>query len=260
VLRIGTSGWQYRDWRGRFYPSGLAAPGWLAHYASRFDTVEVNNTFYRLPTSKTFEGWAARVPTGFEFAIKASNYLTHYKRLREPEEPVERMLARAAPLGHHLAVVLLQLPPDLKSEPERLDRTLQAFAGRVRVAVEARNDSWFCDDVRAVLEAHSAALCLADRGSRVITPLWRTTDWTYVRLHQGRSQPASCYGRRALNSWVSRLNDLVGPAADGYVYFNNDAHCCAVRNATAFSRSAVESGLSVSRAAELRLADPHASG
>jgi uncharacterized protein YecE (DUF72 family) len=119
VLRIGTSGWEYRHWRGRFYPQKLASRAWLEHYSARFDTVEVNNTFYRLPKPETFADWSARVPPGFEFAIKASNYLTHYRRLREPEEPVERLLKHASPLGAHLAVVLLQLPPNLRAEPER---------------------------------------------------------------------------------------------------------------------------------------------
>jgi uncharacterized protein YecE (DUF72 family) len=250
VLRIGTSGWQYKDWRGHFYPPGIPTTRWLEYYADSFDTVEVNNTFYRLPKAKTFGEWAARVPGRFEFAIKASNYLTHYKRLLDPEEPVDRLLAHAEPLRPRLAVVLLQLPPNLESEPARLDRTLRAFRGRVRVAVEPRHPSWFCTEVRAVLEAHSAALCLADRGSRAITPLWQTADWTYVRFHHGRSRPASCYGTRALKTWVARLADVFGPSVDGYVYFNNDAHGCAVANAATFARTAARAGLEVSRVPE----------
>jgi len=236
VLRIGTSGWQYRDWRGRFYPREIPTARWLEYYATQFDTVEVNNTFYRLPTAETFAKWEARVPDGFEFALKASRYLTHYKRLREPEEPVERLMTHAAALRHRTGVVLLQLPPDLKCVPADLDRTLRAFAGRVRIAVEPRHESWWIDEARAVLEAHSAALCLADRGSRVVTPLWRTADWTYVRFHSGRARPASCYGMRALTTWVERLSDVFGRNVDGYAYFNNDAHGCAVRDAATFVR------------------------
>ncbi|MDQ1381251.1 MAG: hypothetical protein QOJ71_1970 [Actinomycetota bacterium] len=247
MLRIGTSGWQYRHWRGHFYPPKVPTTRWLEYYAERFDTVEVNNTFYRLPAAKTFRDWSARVPDGFEFAIKASNYLTHYKRLLDPEEPVDRLLEHAEPLRPQLGVVLLQLPPNLERESERLDRTLKAFRGRVRVAVEPRHPSWFCDEVRSVLEAHSAALCLADRGSRMITPLWQTADFTYVRLHHGRSRPASCYGARALKTWVARLADAFGPSIDGYVYFNNDAHGCAVDNATTLARAATRAGLEVGR-------------
>ncbi|MDP9334131.1 MAG: DUF72 domain-containing protein [Actinomycetota bacterium] len=242
MLRIGTSGWQYRDWRERFYPRPVPASRWLDYYATRFDTVEVNSTFYRLPAPKTFADWAARVPDGFEFAIKASRYLTHFKRLHEPEEPVERLMTHAAPLRARIGVVLLQLPPDLKCAPSDLDRTLRAFAGRVRIAVEPRHGSWWNDEVRAVLEAHSAALCLADRGSRVVTPLWRTADWAYVRFHFGRAQPSSCYGIRALTTWKERLSELFGRDADGYVYFNNDAHGCAVRDAATFIRLTSRSG------------------
>jgi uncharacterized protein YecE (DUF72 family) len=186
------------------------------------------------------------VPDDFVFSIKASNYLTHRKRLIDPEEPVDRLMERAAALQSHLSVVLLQLPPDLRSEPDRLDRTLRAFGGRTRVAVEPRHDSWFSDEVRTVLESHSAALCLADRGSRAITPLWRTADWTYLRLHYGRARPTSAYGTRALATWTARLAGLFGAGVDGYVYFNNDAHGCAVRDAATFARLAAKSGLTVS--------------
>jgi uncharacterized protein YecE (DUF72 family) len=247
VLRVGTSGWQYKHWRARFYPAKCPTTRWLEHFAERFATVEVNNTFYRLPKPETFADWAARVPGDFTMAIKASNYLTHYRRLREPTEPVERLLAHAGRLESHLAVVLLQLPPDLKAAPDRLDETLRAFSGRVRVAVEPRHDSWWCDEVRSVLTDHGAALCLADRGSRMITPEWRTADWCYVRFHFGLAQPPSCYGPTALRSWATRLRDLHGAGIDGYVYFNNDGHGCALRDAAVFARFARELGIEVTR-------------
>jgi uncharacterized protein YecE (DUF72 family) len=247
MLRVGTSGWQYKHWRGRFYPPKLPSTRWLEHYAARFATVEVNNTFYRLPKPETFADWAKRVPDDFDFAVKASNYLTHYRRLREPAEPVERLLTHAAPLRSHLSVVLLQLPPDMKAAPERLDETLQAFGEQVRVAVEPRHPSWWSDEVREILASHRAAICLADRGSHIITPEWRTADWCYVRFHFGLAQPPSCYGPAALRSWVARLLDLHGNDADGYVYFNNDGNGCAVRDAVIFARYAAEAGLSVTR-------------
>lgn len=247
MLRVGTSGWQYKHWRGRFYPPKLPSTRWLEHYAARFATVEVNNTFYRLPAPDTFADWAKRVPADFDFAIKASNYLTHYRRLREPAEPVERLLTHAAPLGERLSVVLLQLPPDMKAAPERLDETLRAFGKRVRVAVEPRHASWWTEEVRGVLTSHGAALCLADRGSRMITPEWRTADWCYVRLHFGLAQPPSCYGAAALRSWVARLLEVHGTEVDGYVYFNNDGNGCAVRDAVVFARDAEQAGMSVSR-------------
>lgn len=247
MLRVGTSGWQYRDWRGRFYPDDLPARGWLEHYAARFATVEVNNTFYRLPPPHTFRDWAARVPRDFVMAVKASRYLTHYLRLRDPEEPVARLLAHSAPLGAHLGPVLLQLPPDMRAEPDRLDAALAAFPPPVRVAVEPRHASWFVDDVRAVLCARGAALCLADSGSRPRGARWRTADWCYVRFHAGAASPAPCYGRRALVHWVERLRELWGDAPDGYVYFNNDSRGCAVRDAVGFAAAAARAGIELTR-------------
>ena len=251
VLRIGTSGWQYRDWRGRFYPPSVPSTRWLEHYAARFATVEVNNTFYRLPAPGTFAQWSRRVPDDFVVAVKASRYLTHYKRLRDPEEPVERLLAHAQLLGEHLGPVLLQLPPDLPAGFDALDATLRAFGARVRVAVEPRHPSWFADELRAVLAHHDAALCLADRGSRPITPLWRTASWCYVRFHEGRASPRPCYGPDALAAWVRRVGEL-WPEVDGYAYFNNDTGGCAVRDAIGFARAAARSGIAVTRVPDAR--------
>jgi uncharacterized protein YecE (DUF72 family) len=243
VLYVGTSGWQYKHWRGRFYPRQLAQRDWLEHYAQRFQTVEINNTFYRLPSRETFASWARRFPADEVLAIKASRYLTHIKRLKEPQEPVDRLLTHAEPLGACLAVVLVQLPPNLPVEVERLDDVLAAFAGRVRVVVEPRHPTWFVADVRAVLERHDAALCLADRGSRPITPEWRTAGFGYVRFHFGRAQPRSCYGRDALARWADRIADQYGPDDDVYAYFNNDGEGCAVRDAAVFAELAAERGL-----------------
>jgi uncharacterized protein YecE (DUF72 family) len=131
----------------------------------------------------------------------------------------------------------------MKAEPARLDATLRAFKGRARIAVEPRHRSWFNNDVESVLREHGAALCLADRGSRPVTPLWRTADWCYLRLHMGAARPAPCYGEHALASWSTRLRDLWGANVDGYVYFNNDTHGCAVRDADTFARIAARSGL-----------------
>ena len=249
-LIIGTSGWQYRHWRERFYRAGGARDGDLRFFASQFATVEVNNTFYRLPEAKTFETWAAATPDDFTFAIKASRFLTHIKRLRDPREPVELMMDRASKLGRKLAVVLVQLPPDMQCDIARLEATLDAFPGRVRVAVEPRHRSWFTDDVRRALGKHDAALCLADRHSRLATPAWRTADWGYVRFHHGRGQPASCYGRGALASRVDLLDELWPRRADVYVYFNNDGHGCALRDAAVFAHLASARGWAVTRTPE----------
>ena len=159
---VGTSGWQYRDWRGRLYPQRLAQGRWLEHYAERFATVESNNAFYRLPEPGTFAAWADRTPPDFVMAVKASRFLTHVKRLRDPEEPVGRLMDHARHLGAKLGPVLLQLPPTLRADPGALERTLRAFPAGVRVAVEPRHDSWWTDEVRDLLGALGAALCLAD--------------------------------------------------------------------------------------------------
>jgi uncharacterized protein YecE (DUF72 family) len=227
---VGTSGWQYRDWREAFYPRRLSQKNWLAYYADHFSTVEVNNAFYRLPEASTFARWSEQTPAGFVIAVKASRYLTHIRRLREPAEPVARFVARARALGSKLGPVLLQLPPNLTSRPEALDETLAAFPPGFRVAVEFRHDSWFTDDVAAVLRQHDAACCWADSPTRR-TPLWRTATWGYVRMHEGRASPRPCYGHQALRTWARRLADLFDRNDDVYVYFNNDLHACAVSNA-----------------------------
>jgi uncharacterized protein YecE (DUF72 family) len=237
VLRIGTSGYQYEHWRGTFYPPELPTREWLTRYVSDFDTVELNVTFYRLPSKATFARWAEVAPDGFSFAVKASRYLTHVLRLREPRDAVERLLERTQALGGHLGPVLLQLPPDMPCEPERLAETLDAFRDSIRVAFEPRHSSWFVDEIRALLEAHGAALVLADRRGRH-SPIWRTADWTYVRFHQGVASPRPCYARAALASWLDRLLQEWGPEPDAYIYFNNDHRGCALRDAATFGELA----------------------
>jgi uncharacterized protein YecE (DUF72 family) len=249
TVYVGTSGWQYRDWRRAFYPADLAQSRWLEHYAAEFATVEVNNTFYRLPERSTFEEWAARTPADFVFAMKASRYLTHIRRMRDSAEPVARMLDHARGLKRKLRPVLLQLPPNLAADATRLKETLAQFPRRVLVAFEPRHASWFVDEVYDVLAARNAALCLTDRlGKR--GPMVRTADWYFMRFHEGTARPHPCYGDRALAGWAERLADQWPKSADGYVYFNNDRHACAVRNAARFATLAERTGLQPTRTAE----------
>ncbi len=245
-LMIGTSGWQYRDWRGSFYPSDLPQARWLEHYAACFRTVEVNNAFYRLPEPKTFAAWAARTPDDFVVAVKASRYLTHIRRLKEPEEAVARFADHARHLGSKLGPVLLQLPPNLEAVPDRLDRALSLFPPGWRLAVEFRHPSWFTDETRELLTRHGAALCLADSPRRT-TPLWRTAPWTFLRFHEGRARPHPCYGRAALTTWAGRLADMVSADEDAYVFFNNDTHACALRDARVFAGIARRAGFQPTR-------------
>lgn len=248
TLYVGTSGWQYRDWRGAFYPERVPQARWLEHYATRFATVEVNNTFYRLPKPETFATWAERTPDDFVMVLKASRFLTHVKRLKDPEEPVERFMDHVAPLGHKLGAVLVQLPPTLRAEPERLERTLAAFGEqRVRVAVEFRHESWFTDTVYELLTRHQVALCLADRDSRLVTPVRRTAPWTLIRFHAGRGRPFPCYGRTALNSRARLLAQHFDDTDDVFAFFNNDPHACAPRDARRFAAAARRHGFTTSR-------------
>ena len=196
-FRIGTSGWQYADWRRRFYPDDLPLRAWLPYYGNRFDVVEVNNTFYRLPRPEVFAEWARLTPPGFLFVAKVSRFLTHVKRLAEPEEPAARFLEAARKLGPKLGPLLLQLPPYLRRDTARLRRALAAFPRRVRLAVEFRHDSWFHDEVRRVLEAREAALCWVDRGSRLLTPMWRTAS---AGSRRSTSPATSATSRRTTSS------------------------------------------------------------
>jgi uncharacterized protein YecE (DUF72 family) len=249
MIRVGTSGWQYRDWRGSFYPAPTPVRLWLEHFADEFATVEVNNAFYRLPDRKTFAAWRSRTPADFCVAVKMSRYLTHITRLAEPAEPVQRFLSRAEALGEKLGPVLLQLPPNLQADIERLDHTLAQFPAAVRVAVEPRHESWWTSSLRQVLEDRGAALAWADRLSRPVTPLWRTADWGYLRLHEGRATPRPRYGRAALTSWLDRITSQFPPGdgEDVFVYFNNDPQAAAIEDASGLGAAARRRGLAVTR-------------
>jgi uncharacterized protein YecE (DUF72 family) len=247
ALIVGTSGWQYASWRGRFYPRGLAQRSWLLHYAQRFACVEVNNTFYNLPSAETFKRWGEETPPDFRFVLKLSRYLTHIRRLREPEDSVRLFLERAAPLAAKTGPLLLQLPPTMRCDVGRLDDALTAFPRRWRIAVEFRHPSWYSEEVAACLRGHDAALCLTDRRGRPLQPMWRTSTWGFVRLHEGRATPYPCYGDTALRSWAERIGALWTPDEDVYAFFNNDPSGCAVRDAVRFSRHASRAGLRPTR-------------
>jgi uncharacterized protein YecE (DUF72 family) len=254
-IRTGTSGWQYRDWRGAFYPPGLAQRRWLEHYAARYGTVENNASFYRLPAPDTFAGWQARTPEGFVMAVKASRYLTHVRRLRDPAEPVARLMGAAARLGDRLGPVLVQLPPTMRADPRALDACLREFARfratgaapprPVQVAVEFRHESWWTDEIRELLAAHNAALCWADRRGRPVTRLWRTADWGYLRFHEGAGAPWPRYGTRALRGWAQRIAQTWPEGADVFAYFNNDQRAAAPQDAAAFAAIARRAGCQV---------------
>ena len=226
-IHVGTSGWQYDDWRGVFYPEGLPQREWLRFYSDRFGTVEVNNSFYRLPERATFERWRDETPPGFIVTVKASRFITHLKRLRDPEEPVSLLWERASGLGDRLGPVLFQLPPRFPVEIGRLRRLLDALPSGMRPAFEFRDPSWHSHDVFRLLDGAGAALVWPDRpGLGHALPM--TAGWLYVRFHQGTaSGPA--YRREKLRRWASRIE--AAAAAEAFVYFNNDPTGAAIRNA-----------------------------
>ena len=246
VLYVGTSGWQYAHWKRLFYPVKLPQRLWLPYFTERFQTVEVNNTFYNLPERTVFEQWKNNSEPDFIFALKMSRFLTHLQRLHDPAEPVQRFLDRAHGLGSKLGPLLLQLPPRFAINLELLEGTLKLFDRNVRVAVEFRDQSWFVDETRALLEQHGVALCLADTPRRK-QPWWRTADWGFVRFHEGRGPRAPGYERDVLRRSVERIAETWPRRTDVFVYFNNDTAGYAIRDAIAFAELAGAAGLSPTR-------------
>ena len=234
---IGTSGYVYRDWRRRFYPPDLPARDWLPFYAARFRTVELNSPFYRLPRAATFRAWARAVPPDFVFAVKASRFLTHIKRLRDPGPPLTVFLQRARGLGDRRGPILLQLPARFHVSLERLDGLLAALRRRKvgRVVLEVRHASWLVDDVFERLARANVALCLHDWKEQPVTgPV--TADFVYVRRHGTRRRYGGSYTERMLAADAGLIRAWRAEGRDVYVYFNNDGRAAAVRNAIRLSQ------------------------
>lgn len=231
-FRVGTSGYVYAHWRGDFYPQDMAQKNWFDHYAAHFDTVEINNSFYRLPSPETFAQWRDRAPAGFLYAVKYSRFGSHMKRLLEPEQHMARFLMSALELQHTLGPVLVQLPPQWSSDPERLDAFLQVAPKKLRWAIEFRDSSWLCDEVYDVLQRHNAALVIHDLLPK--HPEVQTADWAYRRYH-GQNY-SGCYTSQCLGAQARMLALDLAAGRDVYVYFNNDLGGHAVRNALALRR------------------------
>jgi uncharacterized protein YecE (DUF72 family) len=229
--RIGCSGWSYPHWRDRLYPEGLPQRRWLERYATVFDTVEVNATFYRLPRRDTVSAWVAETPAEFLFAVKASRYLTHVRRLTDLGRGVERFYDRIAPLveASKLGPVLWQLPETFHRDDDRLADALDRLpAGRH--AFEFRHVSWFAPDVYALLAAHGAALVVGDHPERPFQAHELTAGWTYLRFHHGSRGRRGNYSGRELDAWARRIGRW-RERAGVFAYFNNDQEGYAVRNA-----------------------------
>jgi uncharacterized protein YecE (DUF72 family) len=212
-IRAGTSGWSYKEWKGHFYPEKLAAKNMLRYYAERFPTVEVNNTFYRLPNLTTLEGWAGEVPDDFEFVLKASKRITHDKRLKDVGDSVDYLLRTAATLGSKLGPFLVQLPPNMKKDLPRL-RDFLPLLGRARAAFEFRHASWFDDEVYAALRECNASWCVADTGAEGDPPFVSTADWGYLRMRRVE------YEENDLQSWADRVRGQSW--GEAYVFFKHE--------------------------------------
>ncbi len=228
-IRVGTSGWNYPHWRKIFYPEKLPTRKWLSFYSTYFDTVEVNATFYGTPKEKTFRRWYEETPPDFLFALKASRYITHIKRLRGVEEPLKRFYQVISPLKEKIGPLLFQLPPSLKYDPALMEDFLSLLDPRYQTSIEIRNRSFHDERFFEQLRAKNIALCLSDTASRYPSLLFElTADFVYVRLHGSRTLYRSCYTEEELETWAERLRTWGLP---GYVYFDNDALGWAVPNA-----------------------------
>jgi uncharacterized protein YecE (DUF72 family) len=235
-LFIGTSGWDYFDWKGRFYPESLKPREYLSYFSCHFPTSEVNYSFYHLPKISTYEKWAAQVPATFIFALKAGRTITHIQRLKEVERAWTTFLENAAALGRKLGPVLLQLPPSFKADPGRLEEFLclspgAMVAGRVLLAFEFRHSSWFEDRTFEVLAKHQACLVIADSQRYARAPMEVMTPFVYLRFHGPRELFSSEYSREQLSEWAGRIREWLAGGRSVYAYFNNDFHGYAISNA-----------------------------
>ena len=232
--RVGCSGWNYKSWRGRFYPTDLPVARWLEYYATRFDTVEINNSFYRLPDRSTFASWRTQVPSAFLYAVKASRFLTHMKRLLDPEDPLQRLFSSVSGLARRLGPVLYQLPPTLAIDLPRLDRFLRALprtsSGTRLHVVEFRHPSWYMTDTFELLTRRRVSLCLHDKlGSELEKPF--VGPFVYVRFHGTSGRYHGSYSRRHLDRWANVLAEQTQQGKRVFAYFNNDPEAVATTNA-----------------------------
>jgi uncharacterized protein YecE (DUF72 family) len=223
TARIGCSGWSYKGWVGKVYPEKAPSRTWFGHYVEHLDTVELNNTFYRLPTPEKVDGWREQAPPGFLYAAKVGQFCTHRKKLKDPDIWLPRHLDRVRRLGPHLGPNLLQLPPSWGRDVPRLEAVLEILPGDIRWSVELRDPSWLHDDVFDALARHGVALCLHDLLAD--HPRIRTTDWTYVRYHGPDALQAPYfgpYGEDRLARDAEWLGSWLDDGVDVYAYFNND--------------------------------------
>jgi uncharacterized protein YecE (DUF72 family) len=231
-IHIGTSGWHYGHWKGPFYPRDLPAGDFLSFYAQHFHTVEINNTFYQLPAEETVRTWRDTVEPHFVFSVKASRYITHMKKLKDPQEPVRRFLDRIATLGDRLGPILFQLPPRWHFDRQRLRSFLQALPSGFRYTFELRDPSWLNEQAYDILAEHGAALCIYDLRGHV-SPKEITADFVYVRLHGPYGAYRGSYSAQDLAGWAGAFSTWASRGKEVFCYFDNDESGYAVQNALA---------------------------
>jgi uncharacterized protein YecE (DUF72 family) len=227
---VGCSGWHYEHWRGLYYPEELPRPKWLQFYARQFGTVELNNSFYRLPSEKAFTTWRESTPENFIFTVKVSRFITHIKRLRNLGSVVEDFLSRTGLLGGKLGPLLYQLPPNMKRNDELLQNFVSSLPPKYQHVIEFRHESWIDEAVFDILRAHNVGLCVFDMPG-FSCPLVVTSDFAYVRFHGSQGLYSSCYSEEELSQWAQRIAGLGKTVRTSYIYFNNDAEAFAVKNA-----------------------------
>ncbi len=227
-IRVGTSGWNYPHWRDIFYPENLAKGKWLEFYSKYFDTVELNATFYRLPVEKTFQNWYKRTPSGFIWAVKASKFITHTKRLKDVQDALKRFYNSVSQLKEKCGPILFQLPPSLVFEKTLLENFCEILDHSYNYAMEVRNESWINDKAFRILNKHNIAFCISDTAGRYPYHEEITADFVYVRLHGSRRLYASEYTQEEMISWAKKISDW---KRNAYIYFDNDFQGYAVKNA-----------------------------
>jgi uncharacterized protein YecE (DUF72 family) len=227
---IGTSGWHYDDWRGRFYPEKLPREKWLDFYARHFSTLELNNPFYHLPSEKAFTNWYDSSPTDFIFAVKVSRFITHIQRLKDCDEPVNNFMSRVTLLKEKLGPLLYQLPPGLHRDDERLDNFLKILPPKLTHAIEFRHQSWFEEDVYKILRKYHVGFCVFDM-PKLTSPIIATADFAYVRFHGSEGLYSSRYTDKEMSAWAKKIKRLAKNLKAVYIYFNNDMAGYALENA-----------------------------
>lgn len=235
-IRIGTSGYHYKHWRGPFYPKNISPNEMLGFYSQNFDTVELNNSFYRLPTEAAFDNWRQSTPADFVLAVKASRFLTHQKKLKDPESALQNFLPRASRLSTKLGPILFQLPPRWQVNPGRLETLLEALPSDLRYAFEFRDLSWIRPEINKLLTRFRAAFCIYELAG-YHSPVTITADFAYVRLHgPGLGKYQESYSISRLCRWSKQIEDWARDLAAIYIYFDNDQAGYAVRNALTLKR------------------------